>query len=57
MWRSVLSILEENECVGPALPVACHRHPDHHEKINKPGQLPRIAPDGSSTPRNFMFSH
>ncbi|EKM54252.1 uncharacterized protein PHACADRAFT_174761 [Phanerochaete carnosa HHB-10118-sp] len=46
MWRSVLSILEESDCVGTFLPIACHRHQDQAEKVAKPGQLPRIAPDG-----------
>ncbi|GJE94480.1 P-loop containing nucleoside triphosphate hydrolase protein [Phanerochaete sordida] len=46
MWRSILSILDEGDCVGDHLPIACQRHQDQLERISKPGQLPRIAPDG-----------
>ncbi|KZT10660.1 P-loop containing nucleoside triphosphate hydrolase protein [Laetiporus sulphureus 93-53] len=46
MWRSVISDLERSGSVGDAFPVRCHRHPDHTDYISKPGQLPRIAPDG-----------
>ncbi|KIJ68146.1 hypothetical protein HYDPIDRAFT_107807 [Hydnomerulius pinastri MD-312] len=46
MWRSIIEELETNDAVGPALPVACHRHPVKVQHISQPGQLPRIAPDG-----------
>ena len=55
MWRSVLAILEEDGCVGTSLPVACHHHPDNHEEVKKPGQLPRIAPDGTKIALTYYF--
>ncbi|RPD78076.1 hypothetical protein L226DRAFT_610074 [Lentinus tigrinus ALCF2SS1-7] len=46
MWREIIDELRKRDCLGSALPVACHRHPDAVEHVSKPGQLPRIAPDG-----------
>ncbi|KAI0930201.1 hypothetical protein AcV5_006978 [Taiwanofungus camphoratus] len=46
MWRSVISQLEEDNSVGDAFPVRCHRHQEAVEYISRPGHLPRIAPDG-----------
>lgn len=50
MWRSVISQLEEDNSVGDAFPVRCHRHQEAVEYISRPGHLPRIAPDGKSHP-------
>lgn len=49
MWRQVVAELEESGSLGPALPVACHQHPDSIEWISEPGTLPRFAPDGKQT--------
>ncbi|KAL4078405.1 hypothetical protein V8B97DRAFT_1937181 [Scleroderma yunnanense] len=46
MWRSILEELQANDAVGPALPIACFRHPDKSHHISQPGQLPQVAPDG-----------
>ncbi|KAF9227364.1 hypothetical protein BS17DRAFT_747823 [Gyrodon lividus] len=46
MWRSIIEELQTNDAIGPALPVACHRHPEKIQYISQPGQLTRIAPDG-----------
>jgi hypothetical protein len=46
MWGTIIEELEEKGLVGPALPIACHRHPDAVEYVSEPGQLPQIAPDG-----------
>ncbi|KAJ8583241.1 hypothetical protein M405DRAFT_937339 [Rhizopogon salebrosus TDB-379] len=46
MWHHVIEELETNEALGPALPIACHRHPETLEYVSVPGQLPQIAPDG-----------
>jgi hypothetical protein len=46
MWRSILEELDAQDGLGPALPVACHRHRDKVEYVSSPGQLSRIAPDG-----------
>ncbi|OAX35179.1 hypothetical protein K503DRAFT_868436 [Rhizopogon vinicolor AM-OR11-026] len=46
MWQRIIDELETNEALGPALPVACHRHPETLEYVSKPGQLPQLAPDG-----------
>lgn len=47
MWRKVIEELEENEAIGEAIPIVCHRHPDSIEFISEPGKLPRLAPDGA----------
>ncbi|CAL1707171.1 unnamed protein product [Somion occarium] len=46
MWESVLTELEKEDCVGDALPIVCQQHGDVTQYVSKPGQLPRIAPDG-----------
>ncbi|KAG1731512.1 uncharacterized protein EDB91DRAFT_1154350 [Suillus paluster] len=46
MWQHIIEELERDEALGPALPIACHRHQDTLEYVSKPGQLPQIAPDG-----------
>ncbi|KAI9460073.1 hypothetical protein HD554DRAFT_1598622 [Boletus coccyginus] len=46
MWRSILDELDAQDALGPALPVACHRHRERVEYVSFPGQLSRIAPDG-----------
>ncbi|TCD60036.1 hypothetical protein EIP91_010850, partial [Steccherinum ochraceum] len=46
MWKSVVEELDRDGCVGPALPVVCAQHKDKIQYVSKPGQLPRIAPDG-----------
>ncbi|KAJ8489534.1 hypothetical protein ONZ51_g2873 [Trametes cubensis] len=46
MWRTVLDELTKRDCLGSAFPVVCQRHPDVVQHISKPGQLPRLAPDG-----------
>ena len=46
MWREIIEELGKRDCLGSAFPVACQRHPHTIELISKPGQLPRIAPDG-----------
>ncbi|KAG0698145.1 hypothetical protein DFH29DRAFT_943008 [Suillus ampliporus] len=46
MWQHIIEELEGEEALGPALPIACHRHPETLEYVSKPGQLPQIAPDG-----------
>jgi hypothetical protein len=50
MWHQVIEELETNEALGPALPIACHRHPETLEYVSVPGQLPQIAPDGVYEP-------
>lgn len=46
MWQHIIEELETNEALGPALPIACHLHPEALEYVSAPGQLPQIAPDG-----------
>ncbi|KAF8808643.1 hypothetical protein BYT27DRAFT_7188610 [Phlegmacium glaucopus] len=46
MWGKIIEELEEKSLVGPALPIACHRHPDVVKYVSEPGQLPQFAPDG-----------
>ena len=47
MWRKIIEELEEKGLMGPALPIACHRHSDEVKYVSEPGQLPQVAPDGS----------
>lgn len=54
MWRSILEELQANNGVGPALPIACFRHPDKLHRISRPGQLPQVAPDGESDTQNVL---
>ncbi|KAF8656766.1 hypothetical protein AX16_002444 [Volvariella volvacea WC 439] len=46
MWRGVVDELANENFIGDAFPVACYRHPDTVNYINKPGQLRQLAPDG-----------
>ncbi|KAJ3544380.1 hypothetical protein NM688_g5751 [Phlebia brevispora] len=46
MWRTVINLLEKDDGVGNGFPIICHRHPEDVQCVSKPGQLPRIAPDG-----------
>ncbi|KAJ7647110.1 hypothetical protein FB45DRAFT_821739 [Roridomyces roridus] len=46
MWQTVTEELSAANCLGPAFPVACSRHPDSVELISQPGKLPLFAPDG-----------
>jgi hypothetical protein len=46
MWRSVIDELEENDAIGDAFPIVCHRHPQAIEYVSSPGKLTQIAPDG-----------
>ncbi|KDQ16534.1 hypothetical protein BOTBODRAFT_107034 [Botryobasidium botryosum FD-172 SS1] len=46
MWAKVLSELQECNAIGSGFPIACHRHPDRAQIIDRPGILPIIAPDG-----------
>ena len=48
MWRAIIEELQSIDCVGPALPIACHRHSDRIEHVSEPGILPQIAPDGNT---------
>ena len=46
MWRSIINELQRDGAVANAFPIVCHRHPDTIAHVSKPGQLPRLAPDG-----------
>ena len=46
MWKGVIDELEDKGCLGAALPVACHRHPESIQHISQPGVLPLLSPDG-----------
>jgi hypothetical protein len=46
MWAKVIKELEDKNLVGPALPIACHLHPDVVKYVSEPGQLPQVAPHG-----------
>lgn len=46
MWNTIIDELEDTECIGPAFPVSCQRHPERINYISEPGKLKLIAPDG-----------
>ena len=46
LWRRVIEELEEQDCLGEAFPIACHRHPESTTYISAPGKLSEVAPDG-----------
>jgi hypothetical protein len=48
MWRSIIQELETGEAVMEAFPIACQRHSEAVKHVSKPGDLPRLAPDGNS---------
>ncbi|KAH7335664.1 hypothetical protein B0J17DRAFT_769497 [Rhizoctonia solani] len=49
MWSKVLKELNSSECLGPKLPIACHRHPEYIQWIDKPGVIPVVSPRGGCT--------
>ncbi|KAG8690474.1 hypothetical protein FRC11_011352, partial [Ceratobasidium sp. 423] len=56
MWSDVLKELHSSECLGPKLPIACHRHPDYIKWIGKPGEIPIVSPNGGVTPMTRIIS-
>jgi len=52
LWRHVIKELEEQDCLGEAFPIACHRHPESTTYISAPGKLSEVAPDGELA-RNY----
>lgn len=53
MWRKVVQELKDHDRVGPALPLACNRHPDTIIRVSVPGQIPLFAPEGKA----FLLDH
>lgn len=49
MWKEVIAQLKEKTCVGSTLPIVCYRHPDDVHEISRPGEIPRISPDGKAS--------
>lgn len=45
-WATVVDELTEQGALGNQLPIVCHRHPEEVGFISKPGDLPRLSPDG-----------
>ena len=46
MWETVIGELREQGCLDKELPIICHRHPEELRYVSKPGDLPRLSPDG-----------
>ncbi|BGP31025.1 hypothetical protein JCM10296v2_002789 [Rhodotorula toruloides] len=46
MWESVVHDLEQDNAVGPLLPVSCANHPEKDLVVGGPGILPQLAPFG-----------
>ncbi|CUA71429.1 Nonribosomal peptide synthetase 1 [Aspergillus fumigatus Af293] [Rhizoctonia solani] len=46
MWSDVLKEFRSSECLGPRLPIACHRHPDYIQWVDSPGVIPVVSPNG-----------
>ncbi|GAA5879581.1 hypothetical protein JCM16303_003260 [Sporobolomyces ruberrimus] len=51
MWRSIVNQLEEQDLVGPVLPARCENHPDTLLRVDRPGVLPNVAPEGGCLER------
>lgn len=46
MWTSIINDLQREDSVDSSLPIRCNQHPDDIRYISKPGDLPRVSPDG-----------
>ncbi|KEP50889.1 NFX1-type zinc finger protein [Rhizoctonia solani 123E] len=46
MWATVLRELHANDSIGTALPISCYQHPNYVEKVDQPGRLEVVSPDG-----------
>ncbi|KAG8914739.1 hypothetical protein FRC00_011180 [Tulasnella sp. 408] len=57
MWSGVIAELKRQDAIGPALPIACHRHPEKVTLINAPGQIALHSPTGENDLTSQMLSH
>ncbi|KIY53920.1 hypothetical protein FISHEDRAFT_54900 [Fistulina hepatica ATCC 64428] len=55
-WATVLEEMESQDLIGSELPISCPRHPHERRGISKPGELPKLAPEGGCLARcNFKL--
>ena len=47
-WCTILDEMEKEGQIGFGFPIVCARHPGQIKSISEPGQLPKIAPLGTS---------
>lgn len=50
-WNSIVEELEEQDFIGPCLPVGCSIHPSKVLKVDGPGVLHEISPQGGCLER------
>ncbi|TDL21593.1 hypothetical protein BD410DRAFT_297523 [Rickenella mellea] len=46
IWASIIEQLRVEDAIGDAFTIQCSRHPDETRQFSKPGELPRLSPDG-----------
>eukprot|EP00210_Caulerpa_lentillifera_P007090 g6783.t1 len=46
MWKDVIAMMEQEDCIGPALEIQCQNHPDQRNKIFHWEDFQRIASGG-----------
>ena len=47
-WSTILDEMEKEGQIGFGFPIICARHPEQVKNVSEPGQLPKIAPLGTS---------
>lgn len=57
IWASVLKEMNDSDCLGKGLPMACHQHPDYVQIVEQPGQLKTVSPDGETSFLANTLSH
>jgi len=51
MWSSVIRILQENDNIGPTLPLICSRHPNTPINVSSPDDFTKLSPEGGCSQR------
>ncbi|EZG72218.1 putative NF-X1 finger and helicase domain protein [Gregarina niphandrodes] len=46
MWAQIIRLLSQDDCIGPALPLACVNHPDIYLEVARPNDFIMHAPEG-----------
>lgn len=47
-WSTILDEMEKHGQIGFGFPIVCERHLGQAKIISEPGQLPKVAPLGTS---------
>lgn len=57
MWSGVIAELNRQGSIGPALPIACFRHPENVKLVDAPGQIALHAPTGKTVLQLVLHLH